>query len=135
MDPNPLLKWLVAAVKAEPALSDLGERIFPDMAPEGTPNPCLVYQLVGNEGEATVDAGPEQDGTLAFQIRIYASSRRHANALRESSRQSFEGIEPRDIEGGPRIEGSAWGDLADTFDRDTKDYGALGVVEFHLAGI
>lgn len=133
MDPSELLKWFVAAVKAEAALSELEGRIFPDVAPEGTANPCMIYQLVGDRSEAAVDGGATKDGTLAYQVRIYAGTRKRANALREAFRQAFEGIEPQAIGGGQRIEGSAWGELADTFDPETKDYGALGVVEFHLA--
>lgn len=133
VDPSELLKWFVAAVKADATLADLQGRIFPDAAPEGTVNPCLIYQLVGDRSEAAVDRGASKDGTLAYQVRIYAATRKQANALREAFRQAFEGIEPQAIGGGQRIEGSAWGELADTFDRDTKDYGALGVVEFHLA--
>jgi hypothetical protein len=135
MDSSELLKWFVATVKAEVTLADLQGRIFPDAAPEGEKNPCLVYQLVGDQGEATVDAGPATEGTLAYQIRIYGDSRKSANALREAFRHKFEGLCPFAIEGGQRIEGSAWGELADTFDRQAKDYGALGVIEFHLATI
>lgn len=134
MDPTELLKWFVAAVKAEPTLAALQERVFPDCAPEKTPNPCLVYQLVGHDGEAVMDAGPSKDGMLAYQIRIYGESRKSANALREAFRRKFEGIEPEAIGGGQRIEGSGWGELADTYEAATKDYGALGVIEFHLAG-
>ncbi len=93
----------------------------------------MVYQLVGDESEATVDGGAAKDGTLAYQIRIYAGTRKEANALRDAFRERFEGMCPRAIPGGLRIEGSAWGDLADTYENETKDFGALGVVEFHLA--
>jgi len=132
MDTNALLAWFVAEVKG--SLPTLRDRVFPDFAPEGTKNPCLVYQFVGTENEVTVDGGAAKDGTLAFQVRIYAGTRKEANALRDSFRERFEGICPRSIGGGQRIEGSAWGDLADTFERETMDFGALGVVEFHLAG-
>ena len=131
MDTNALLAWFVAEVKG--SMPTLRDRVFPDFAPEGTKNPCLVYQLVGVESEATVDGGAAKDGTLAYQVRIYASTRKEANALRGAFRERFEGMCPRSIPGGMRIEGSAWGELADTFERETKDFGALGVVEFHLA--
>lgn len=132
MDPTELLKWFVAAVKAEPTLAALQNRVFPDLAPEKTPNPCLVYQLAGDDSEATVDGGPSKEGTLGYQIRIYGGSRKSANDLREAFRKKFEGLCPFSIGGGQRIEGSAWGELADTYDRETKDYGALGVIAFHV---
>ncbi|QJE95209.1 hypothetical protein [Luteolibacter luteus] len=132
MDSIELLKWFVATVNAEGTLHELKGKIFPDVAQEGTDNPCLVYQLVSSVGEPTVDEGPARDGTLAYQIRIYGPSRKSANGLREAFRQKFEGMEPVAIGGGQIIEGSAWGELADTFDPGTKDYGALGVIEFHL---
>lgn len=132
MDPTELLKWFVATVKAEATLSEFQGKMFPDAAPEGTRNPCLVYQLVGDDGDPTMDGGPAKDGTLAYQIRIYGDSRKSANGLREAFRRKFEGLCPMSIGEGQAIEGSAWGDLADTYDSVTKDYGALGVVEFHV---
>lgn len=130
---NEAAAWMVAAVKGHGALVALGGRIFPDVAPENTPNPCLVYQLFGDEHEAVMDPGPAGDATIAFQVRFYADSRRAANALRDAFRDAFEGIEPVEIGGRWRIEGSGFGELADTYDRETKDYGSLGVVEFHVA--
>ncbi len=127
-----LLTWFVATVKAEASLASLAGRIFPDAAPEGTPNPCLVYQLIGDESDDILDAGAATDGTLAYQVRIYGASRISANALREAFRLKFQGLEPVAIGGGWKIEGSAWGSLAETYESTTKDYGALGVVEFHL---
>ena len=128
---NDLLTWFVAEMKAE--LPTLENRVFPDAAPENTKNPCLVYQLIGDEGEPVLDAGAATHGTLAYQVRIYAAGRSQANALREAFRMRFQGLEPVTIGGGWRIEGSAWGDLPDAYESATKDYGALGVVEFHLA--
>jgi hypothetical protein len=131
---NDLLAWLVAAIKAEPSLADFKERVFPDAAPENAKNPCLVYQLYGDESEATLDPGPLKDGSYTYQIRIYAGTRIQANTLRESFRLKFQGMSPVAIAGGWRIEGSAWGNLADTYDEKLKDYGALGVLEVHLTG-
>lgn len=130
---NEILAWLVAAIKAEPALADLKDRVYPDFAPEGTKNPCLVYQLYGDESAAVLDPGALQEGSLAYQVRIYAGTRIQANGLREAFRQRFEGLVPQAIEGGWRIEGSGWGNLADDYDPKLKDYGALGVLEVHLA--
>ncbi|MCW1916791.1 hypothetical protein OJ996_24600 [Luteolibacter sp. GHJ8] len=130
---NELLVWLVAAIKGETSLAALGGLVFPDCAPEGAKNPCLVYQLFGDESEAVLDAGALRSGTLAYQVRIYGDSRAEANALREAFRQRFQGMSPVEIGGGWRIEGSAWGNLADDYDERLKDYGALGVLECHLA--
>ena len=127
---NDLLEWMVAEIRA--ALPELGDRVFPDVAPEGTGNPCLVYQLVDDEAEEVVDSGPLGHGSLGYQVRIYDGSRRGANALREKFRQRFQGMEPVTIGGGWRVVGSAFGELAETYERETKDYGALGVVEWHL---
>lgn len=128
---NDLLAWFVATVKAD--LTAFGGRIFPDVAPEGTVNPCLVYQLADDTAEAGLDSGALTHGTLGYQVRIYADSRSSANALRESFRQRFQGIEPVAIGGGWRLEGSAFGELAETYEKETRDYGALAVVEFHVA--
>jgi hypothetical protein len=129
---NELLTWFVAALKDGETFPSLEGRVFPDAAPEGTKNPCLVYQLVGDDGEDVLDAGAATHATLAYQVRIYSGSRAQANALREVFRMRFQGLEPEPIGGGWKIEGSAWGSLPDTYDAATKDYGALGVVEFHL---
>lgn len=129
---NDAAAWLVAAVKARAELAALGGRIFPDAAPEGAANPCLIYQLFGDEHEAALDPGMTRDASITWQIRIYADSRRQANALRDAFRSSFEGLEPVGIGGGWRIEGSGFGDLTDSYERETKDYGALGLLEVHL---
>ncbi|MCW1914339.1 hypothetical protein OJ996_12185 [Luteolibacter sp. GHJ8] len=107
---NELLTWLVAAIKGEDSLAALGGRVFPDVAPEGAKNPCLVYQLFGEESEAALDAGALKLGTLAYQVRIYADSRAQSNALREAFRLRFQGMSPVAIGGGWRVEGSAWGE-------------------------
>ena len=132
---NELLTWLVEAIKGETSLAELAGRVFPDAAPEGAKNPCLVYQLFGDQSEAVLDPGFLKEGSLAYQVRIYASTRIQANALREAFRQKFQGMQPATIGGGWRIEGSAWGRLADDYDENLKDYGALGVIEFHLAEV
>jgi hypothetical protein len=41
-------------------------------------------------------------------------------------------MEPLEIGGEWRIEGSAFGELADTYEPETGDYGALGVWEVHV---
>ena len=128
---NDLLAWLVAAVKAD--LPAFGGRIFPDVAPEGTVNPCMIYQLYGDEHDATLDPGMTGHGTLAYQVRIYGDSRSSANALRDAFRERFEGVSPVAIGSGWKVEGSAFGNLAETYEKETRDYGALAVVEFHLA--
>ena len=129
---NEVLTWFVAAAKAEPTLAGIGGRIFPDGAKEGTANPCLVFQLIGGDAEEVVDSGPLDHGTVAIQIRIYDGSRISANALRESFRQAFQGLEPVEIGSRWRVEGTSWGELADTYDPEMKEYGALGVLEIHV---
>lgn len=137
MNPNFIAAWMLARISTVSGLASLGDRVFPDIAKESAPNPCMVYQLIDNSFAEALDQGAATDGTIAFQVRIYADRRGEASALRESFRKAFQGLAPRSLgkDGGIpwRLCGSAFGDLADTHEADTKDYGALGVVTFHVA--
>lgn len=130
MTENQAAAWLVARVKAAPSLAALGGRILPDAAPDGTPNPCLIYQLVSANSDDRLDAGEMPDRLAAYQIRIYAGTRAAANELRAAFRRLMQNIEPATLNGW-RLDGTAWGDGDDTFDPASRDYGATGVLEIH----
>lgn len=122
--------FLVARIKAEGLLAALGGRVFPDAAPEGTPNPCLVYQLIDGSTEDQLDAGEGVEGTAVYQLRIYCGTRSQANELRDALRKPLQNSLPAVLSGW-RLTGSSFGELADTYDPETRDFGALAVVALH----
>ncbi|MDB6078753.1 MAG: hypothetical protein JWO82_2500 [Akkermansiaceae bacterium] len=85
MSPTLAAAWLVAKVSNSPALAGLAGRVYPDAAPEGAPNPCLIYQLLDHEEDEQLDAGEIRDSSPGFQLRIYAATRMEENALREAA--------------------------------------------------
>lgn len=125
MNSNQAAAWLFSELREIP---DLGNRIFPDQAPEGTPNPCAVYQEIEAPRDESLDAGAREEGMVAFQVRFYADTRAAANALRETARQSLANREPETLAGW-RLQGTAWGDGQSTYDAKLGDYGATAVIE------
>jgi|GEM_PF-4028542 len=135
MNPELFLNWMFAELSGNESLSDLvADRIFPDAAPGGTANPCVVYQFLPEEFEDVLDSGAVGDGAFAVQFRCYGSTRKDANAVREAIRQAFQNRAPEAITEVLRMTGTRWSDAEYTFDRETEDYGSLAVVAFYLGG-
>lgn len=87
MNPTILCEWLIASIAAHPHLPSLvGDRSFPDQAPRGTDNPCLVYQIFDSQFESDLDAETVEEGEFSIQIRAYGSSRKEANEVRHRLR-------------------------------------------------
>lgn len=58
--------WLYAALGGDTALSLLvGDRVFPDLAPQDTPTPFLIYSQQGGEDDDTL--GDE----LSLAVNVY----------------------------------------------------------------
>lgn len=137
MNPEPVLTWLVSRLKAVPGLAKVADRIYPNRAPEGTGVPCLVWQVLDAPHSDKLDAGPATVGTIAVQLRIYATTALLAIRMREAARQAFDGMTPADMadtgSGEWRLEGTQVSDFHDTFDRETETAGALFVLHLHVA--
>jgi hypothetical protein len=55
-------------------------RVFPDLAPEHTPTPWIVYSSAG--GEAIVDLdGPDETQNTRVQVDVYADDRDTVDAV------------------------------------------------------
>lgn len=60
---------LVARLKSISAVTALvGSKVFPILAPQGTQYPCVVYQVIGNSPETTLDGS-----TTTFTMRVRVS--------------------------------------------------------------
>jgi hypothetical protein len=130
MNPQPIIEWFFGkCVTHAPLTSKVGEKIYPDAAPANTGNPSVVYQVIDAPGEDVLDVGAVTDGEVAIQLRCYGSTRKSANEVREILRRLFQNMAP-DTTDGWRITGAGFGELAETFERETEDYGALAVVVF-----
>lgn len=80
-----VLAWLTEQIKEDSNLAEkLEGRIFPDQAPRGTKNPCLVYQMMGSDFEEYLDDDEVKEAQLSIQIRIYEDSRLGANDTRDA---------------------------------------------------
>lgn len=75
-------EFLAALPASVPALAALDGHVHPDIAPEGTTLPILVYQLAGGTHTSTLESAGEME--LVYLLRIYAKSRAQASGLREA---------------------------------------------------
>lgn len=83
MNPTILCQWMIAKIASHPDLPNLiGDRAFPDQAPRGTQNPCLIYQVLDAQFEDDLDARNVEEGEFSIQFRAYASSRIESNQVR-----------------------------------------------------
>lgn len=109
-------------------ISEFSNRVFPDIASEGTKNPCAIFQEIDSERDERLDSGARGEAMIAYQIRIYAGSRRKANELRDKARELLENRERAELSGW-ELQGTAWGDGPATYDVENREYGATAVLE------
>jgi hypothetical protein len=64
------------------ALSSLaGGRIFPDIAPEGTPLPYVTFQQVGGDAVNYLDGSAPGKRNARIQVNVWAETRSSASQL------------------------------------------------------
>lgn len=122
MNPGPLKKWLVTLVKSGTPV-DVSRRVYPDQAPDGTVNPCIVYQSLGAEFEINLSSGLD-DSLFSTQIRIYANSRSQADELRSGLAGTLLGSCGTEIATDNFITHTNISGFFDDFDPDDGSYGA-----------
>jgi hypothetical protein len=122
MNPGPLKKWLVALIKTNDPINVSG-RVYPDQAPDGTVNPCVVYQFLGAEFEINIGSGLD-DSLFSTQIRIYANSRSQADELRSGLAGTLLGSCGTEIATDTFISHTDISGFFDDFDPDDGSYGA-----------
>jgi hypothetical protein len=123
MNPALLKQWLVALVKGGSAI-DVDGKIYPDEAPDGTVNPCVVYQMLGADFEINLGATLD-DSRYTFQFRIYADTRSAADSLRAGLAERLQDSCGVEIATGTRLTHTEVGGFSDDFDPADGSYGAL----------
>ena len=123
MNPALLKQWLVALVKGGSAI-DVDGKIYPDEAPDGTVNPCVVYQMLGADFEINLGATLD-DSKYTFQFRIYADTRSEADSLRAGLAERLQDSCGVEIATGTRLTHTEVGGFSDDFDPADGSYGAL----------
>jgi hypothetical protein len=123
MNPSLLRQWLVSLIRANTAINVDG-RVFPDEAPDGTTNPCVVYQLLGADFEINV-GGVMDDSKFTFQFRIYADTRAQADTLRAGLAEHLQSSCGVEIAAGTRLTHTEIGGFSDDYDPSEGSYGAL----------
>lgn len=123
MNPALLKQWLVALVQENSAINVDG-RFYPDEAPDGTPNPCAVYQMLGADFEINLGAALD-DSKYTFQIRVYADTRAAADSLRAGLAERLQDSCGVEIATGTRLTHTEVGGFSDDFDPADGSYGAL----------
>ena len=67
----------------------VGTNIYPDAAPQGTANPCIIYQDTTSAPTNTKDGSSTLD-VFRFQLDCYAGSRKAAGELNEAIRTALD---------------------------------------------
>ena len=122
MSPALLKQWLVALVKGGSAIN-VGGRIYPDQAPDGTVNPCLIYQSLGASFEINMGAGLD-DSLFSTQIRIYANRRSEADELRSGLARTLLSSCGAEISTDNFLTHTDISGFFDDYDSDDGSYGA-----------
>jgi hypothetical protein len=112
-----------------------GDRVFPDYAPKGTADPCMIYQVIGEDFEEMLDAN--YDDILTIQFRIYATQETGGRATASGYRRRLK----RDLDGICRlkisdtdvskvsISGSFVDGFVDDHDNETGTFAAICIWE------
>jgi hypothetical protein len=95
-------------------------KIFPDVAPQGTVRPWIVYQQVGGVPSNTL-CGNTDKQNARIQFTVWAATRPQANTLMRSAEK---------ILTEPTIRAVSQGSLVAVFDEATKSYGARQDLSF-----
>lgn len=122
MNPAKLKAWTVALIKANDPINVSG-RVYPDQAPDGTENPCVIYQLLGAEFEINLGSVLD-DARFSIQFRIYANTRTEADSLRASLAGALLASCGTEIADGAFINHADISGFFDDFDSDDGSYGA-----------
>jgi hypothetical protein len=122
LNPAKLKAWIVALIKTNDPINVSG-RVYPDQAPDGTVNPCVVYQLLGAEFDINIGSGLD-DSLFSTQIRIYANSRSEADELRSGLAGTLLGSCGTEIATNNFITHTDISGFFDDFDPDDGSYGA-----------
>ena len=129
-----VIQWLLDKLSGLDSSLRMNGRVFPDKAPKGTGNPCLIYQTLGGENPEVTDSGPVETGTLDLQLRYYAGQRFLATRAREILRQALQNAECETVEN-LRIDGTGFVNAGDTFEKETEDYGANAILSIHWSTV
>ena len=98
-------------------LKTLCQRVYPDVAPDGTVAPYITYQALGGESLRYGDnTAPDKRNTL-MQVNAWSASRTEALSLIHQAEESI-------------CASSAWqaepqGEASSTYEPDTKLYGSI----------
>ncbi len=96
-------KPIVAALSADTSLVALvGSRIFPEVAPDDTKAPFLVFAEVSQAPTVSHDGDDGLDST-AIQVTAWASSQDSARAIRSAVRARLSGLAPGGSVVGPLV--------------------------------
>jgi hypothetical protein len=94
--------------------ADGSARVFPDIAPKGTPRPYITYQSVGGQPVVTLD-GADETRNCRMQVNVWADQRGNARATMESVISTL---------CGDPVDAVPLGDPESIYEEDTKLYGS-----------
>jgi hypothetical protein len=91
----------------------VGNRCYPDVAPEGVARPFIVYQQVGGRSFNFLESAPVGLRNASVQVSCWANSRQAANDLARNAENAM-----------LAIKATALGAFVGVYEEDTRLYGA-----------
>lgn len=89
MEPGALIFSLLT--QAAPVVALLGTRIYPILAPQGTPYPYATYQVISQNGNETMACVLEDDARV--QLSVFAETYAQVCAITGATRAALAGRE------------------------------------------
>lgn len=93
-----------------------GGEVYPDFAPEGTPRPYIVYQVVGGEAINYVEGTPPGKRNARLQVAVWSDTRLEASALANQVENAMRAAGPLQV--------TVLGAAVSTWDEEAKARGA-----------
>lgn len=91
----------------------VSNRVWPDVAKEGTALPRIVYQQIGGDAFSFLEGGPVGKRNATIQVSCWATTRQAASDLSRSAEDALVGIAATPL-----------GAMAAVYEQETQLYGA-----------
>jgi hypothetical protein len=95
----------------------VGDRVFPDVGPEGVARPYITFQQVGGASINFIDAAIPSKRNGRFQLNVWADTRLQAATLARQVEDALRGV--------TALQTTVLGSPVADYEEDTKLYGAM----------
>ena len=123
MNPTAIAEWLTNLILGK-TIIDVGENIYPSVAPDETSNPLVIYQVMGAIVDQALRPGTAHNAKdWLFQIRLFADSSGDAWKLAGDLGDAITEACGVDIGGGNKLTSSTITNFADIYEPKDNSHG------------